>query len=349
MTQRQAGDKESANLQAGRDMTIYQGPSIEEVRGIALDVFRSNFLDLRGIAETVARDRAEQITEQFLEKMERASPNGVPAGADPDFQNSLFNAQREFACSGEADLAEVLVDLLVDRAGHTDRGLQTIVLNEAIVAVPKLSAGQRRALGLAFLIRHTSTAVRTLSVDQFYESYVSQLAAVGRDLPTDSLSFQHIEYVGAGSVTVATLSIPGALAQTATGWFTRGFTEEEVPEELRQFLGDDRFFKPCLRDGSRFQLTRMLKTDKLGEAEEALDEAQATALAALLGKGAMDEAEIRGELVTRSPQMADVLEAWEGSDLKSMQLTSVGMAIGHGYWRRVSDSSTPLDIWIPNK
>jgi hypothetical protein len=323
---------------------------LDEVRQIALDVFRSNFLDLRGIAEDVARARAEHITEEFLRKLEEKSPAGLAQGADPDFQRSLFNAQSEYACSGDKDLEEVLVDLLVDRADHAHQGLQTIVLNEAIKVVPKLNPGQRRTLALTFLLRHTRVTVPELSLDQFYTLWMRQIVAVGRDVPTDAISYQHIEYVGAGTVGIGSVSIGNALRQSAAGWFTKGFIEADVPENLHGYLSDSRIVKPCLRDPQRLQLTQMAQ-DPSARSEafkEAIDESERDGVSALLDTGLMAEAEIREELVARVPDLQEVVEAWDNSNLSSLQLTSVGIAIGHGYWRRIMGVAAPLDVWIPN-
>src|SRR5918999_2351247 len=144
--QRQEGGRESTNIQAGRDITVSQGPSVEEVREIALDVFHRNFLQLQGLAEDVARGRAEKITNEFLKQLQDRNPAALESSKDPDMQLALFSAQREYARSGDADLEQVLVDLLVDRASEQHPGLRTIVLNEAITAAPKLTEDQRRAV-----------------------------------------------------------------------------------------------------------------------------------------------------------------------------------------------------------
>ena len=82
------------------------------LRSVALDVFRANFLELQGVAADVASERAVAITESFLAQLQARAPEYVQSAADPDMQRAIFSAQREFACSGEQDLEEALVDLL---------------------------------------------------------------------------------------------------------------------------------------------------------------------------------------------------------------------------------------------
>jgi hypothetical protein len=47
------------------------------------------------------------------------------------------------------------------------------------------------------------------------------------------------------------------------------------------------------------------------------------------------------------PEAVDLVALWSDTLLNRMQLTSVGMAIGHGYWRRETGADAPLSIWIP--
>jgi hypothetical protein len=144
--------------------------------------------------------------------------------ADPDIQSVMFEAQKEYARSGEEDLAKVLVDLLTDRTTETERSLRTLVLNEAISSVPKLTEQQRRAIGLVFLVRYSRWTGNTPTPeDCFREFMVKDVLALGGDLPTSALNYQHIEYVGAGSVSISSISFASALRSGVEGLFTRGF------------------------------------------------------------------------------------------------------------------------------
>ena len=62
-----SGDS-SLNIQA-EQITITKGLSYEEAKSIALDVFKSNFYQLSGIAKDIAQKRAEEITNTFLDEL----------------------------------------------------------------------------------------------------------------------------------------------------------------------------------------------------------------------------------------------------------------------------------------
>jgi hypothetical protein len=344
--QRQTGGEDSTNVQAGRDLIVRVGPTIEEVRAVALDVFKANFLSLRGDAEQVARVRAEKITSDFLAELEARLPDGLDSARDPDMQRSIFNAQRDYACSGDEDLEQVLVDLLVDRAGQKERSIATLVLNEAIVVAPKLTADQRAAIAACFIGRY-ARYVGPPNVDDFYRLHVSSnLLPLSRGVPTGVTPYQHIEYVGAGSVGIGQMSLESVL-RFATGYFTNGFNRDQIPATLADYADNTAVFIPALRDPARLQLAVMYDQDIADFAEQVGDANLAEPMRGLLQAGVMDDEAIKRDVVERVPPMEAFFHTWNTSLLARLQLTTVGIAIGHGYWRRVTGQTAPLMLFIP--
>ena len=341
--QRQEGGRESSNYQAGRDLVVQSGASIEEVRQISLDVFRENFLELRGVAEDVAKARAEAITNAFLEKLEQQGSADLANASDPDLQRAIFDAQREYACSGEEDLETALVDLLVDRAGRLDRSVQTIALNEAINAVPKLTAPQRRAIAVCFMARYT-TWRGPLSLDAIYADHIKRnLVPLASDIPREVTAYQHIEYVRAGSLETGGVQLAKALQANLKPWFTRGIPPEQIPEELQAALSDERVFVPCIREDSNLQLRADFDAlpdlaAQTGYSEEALRGVHSI--------GEMAPPEVKQEVLERVPELESLFAVWDDSQLCRLTLTTVGLTIGHGYWRRITGSSAHLSNWL---
>jgi hypothetical protein len=62
--------------------------------------------------------------------------------------------------------------------------------------------------------------------------------------------------------------------------------------------------------------------------------------------GQMADREIREDLIAKVPVMAQIFDNWDSAGLGSFDLTTVGRAIGHAYWRRVTGASVPLDMWL---
>jgi hypothetical protein len=346
-SQKQSGGDDSINLQAGNDMTVYQGLSFEAVRQIALDVFDANFLRLTNDAADLASSRAEQITRDFLDEMQRRAPAALTNVGDPDMLRSIYKAQEEYACSGEEDLEKVLVDLVVDRAGQSTRDLKTLALNEAIATVARLTADQRSAIAICFLVRHTSFSSWTL--DQYYKYLRSWIPFIS-NLPVRDSAYAHIQYTGAASLSRFELELEQAFAQGARRFFTHAFRAEQIFAPLNQYVADRALFMPCLREPTSLQAT--CSTDLEIEAiKPYLDrlvpgEPLIQLYRNLTVQGRMTPAEIRSDVVGHIPELAQLFDTWNNSSLGGMSLTSVGMAIGHAYWRRLDDHVPDLSIWL---
>ena len=153
--QTQKSGSGSKNIQIGQ-LNSY-GISVADVKEICTDLFKNNFEELAGQAMVTAVERNEFITDKIIEKLQSKNPDGIGVAADPDFQSSVFSVQREFAKSGDENAAELLTDLLVERSKITSRNLQQIVLNEALLVVPKLTAAQINALVLIFYFSYTGS------------------------------------------------------------------------------------------------------------------------------------------------------------------------------------------------
>jgi hypothetical protein len=75
------------------------GLGYADVREIAMDVFRQNFLTLAGDAVDLARTRAESITNRYLDGLQNRYPEGLASASDPGLQRILYQVQTEFAVS----------------------------------------------------------------------------------------------------------------------------------------------------------------------------------------------------------------------------------------------------------
>ena len=342
--QEQSGGEGSANFQAGRDI-VHVGMSHQEVREIALDVFRSNFLELRGVAEEVALGRAEKVTNEFLSKLAAEAPAATSSFADPDVQRAVFEAQREFACSGEEDLGQVLVDLLVDRVQEDERNLRSLALNEAITAASKLTEQQRCAVGVVFLHRYTRVPIIAPAAEVLEKRLRENLLNLPPATGIRDVDLQHIEYVGAGTVSMRQLGFGEILLHAQTSAFTRGFAEDEVPPALRNSDEYGRLVQTSFRDSQRLQLRAPADQDVDELLPNITDPELRSAVDTVRSLGRLTAEEVTAEVREFSPQASALANVWDSTTLKNLTLTSVGIALGHAYWRRFGGSA-PLSAWL---
>jgi hypothetical protein len=166
-----SGDS-SLNIQAEQ---INIGLSLEDVRTIAQDVYDANFYRLSGVAKEIAKDRAENILNKFLIELKDKNPEGFNMAQDPDFQSALFNVQKEYAKTGDDELGDILVDILIARTKETTRNIKQIVLNECIETAPKLTKNQYATLSIISLLRYTMSLDVTGFAD--FKKYINRFIA----------------------------------------------------------------------------------------------------------------------------------------------------------------------------
>lgn len=311
-----------------------------------MDVFQDNFYKFREEAGEIAEKRAKSFIEIFLSQASKEEFSLIPEAKNPDFQYALFSAQKEYARTGDEDLGRTLVQLLVDRTKVTDRNLMQIVLNESLAVAPKLTPDQLDALSLVFIIKYTRKT--NLSHPEHLLEYLNQfvtpfVAGASRKRS----AYQHLEFAGCGTISIGKLKAEDAFRNTYPGLFSEGFTEEEVlaielsPEEranvittclhdssLRQVnaVDDEALENQCIRSGIEPDKVRMLKE--------------------LQASKAMTPNEVKNYLLNARPYMQQLFEVWEGTSMKHMTLTSVGIAIAHANIQRKIGQTFDLSIWL---
>ena len=139
-------------LQATRDITIISnGITYSEAKDIAMDVFRENFYRLSGEAKQIAEERANEITEKFLHKLQKVNPDGLMNASDLDFQYSLFSIQKFYARCENKNLGDVLIELLIKICDKPKNSSTRNLYHESIETASKLNEQQISNLSLKFI------------------------------------------------------------------------------------------------------------------------------------------------------------------------------------------------------
>lgn len=214
-----AGDN-STNIQSEK-VIVHQnnGLGYNEVKQIALDVFKSNFYELSDIANKVAVERAEQLVDKFLSKIEKESPDRIEKIQNPDVQYSLINAQMTYARKGEPLTLELLSDLLKKRFQIEEGSLKGIVLNETINVISKLTINQIKLITALFLVKNCHLANARQLIETLSKFLTDDLIIFLRD----KSYFEHLIFVGVAANDVSTLSF-----QNLEFFIRRNYSEELV-------------------------------------------------------------------------------------------------------------------------
>lgn len=332
-------------IQAARDVII--GISAADARAIALDVAKVTFYELTGLARETMSRRVEEITDNVISKLERDYPEGLKKAVDPDFQYALLTVQKQYGRTGDKDLGDLLVDLLVDRSKQDQRNILQIVLNESLEVAPKLTIGQLATLSLIFLFRYTQNNA-VVSDEMFGDYFDRHVRPLVGDMVKNQASFQHLEFTGCGSQNFVDASLGDMLGTHYPGFFSNGFDMNVVEEMGLGVVLRTNFLIVCLNDKNKFQV-RALNDNTMKELLEKnnVSPEDREKLDRLYKLYRMNKEEVRAKCVSLRPYMAEVFSLWDESNAKSFTLTSVGIAIAHANIKRiVNQEFADLSIWI---
>lgn len=342
----QASDGSTA-IQAARDVLVVNtGLSYAEAREVALDVFRANFMQLVGEAKDAATKRAEEVTDKFLAKLQQENAQGVEQARSPDFQYGLYTVQRDYARTADKDLGDLLVDLLVDRTKHPDRDMLQIVLNESLSVASKLTINQLSALSVIFFLKYCNTrGVVTLAslgeqLDKFVKPFIDKL-------PATSVSYQHLQFAGCGSVQLASISLEDVLWQRYQGLFVRGFDPTALngctfflnPSQQIVVKSAYDSTKSVIRAQNAEHLDLVLTAHRVSATD-------AERVKSVFAQNRLSADEIRAKSTEVRPYLASLFDLWNKTELHNFMLTSVGIALGHANTKRMTGEFANLSIWV---
>lgn len=315
------------------------------IHELALNIYASNKQQYIGKADEEATNRVTEMTEKFLHRLLTEAPDNAGSLSDPDMQHAVFTAQDAYARSGDKNMEEVLVDLLIDRAKQSERTLLQIVLNEAVEVVPKLVFSQFDTLSLVFLIKYSASSSIRSPNDLI--NYLHNTVFHFIDGAKTSVShYQHLEYAGCGSIDIGQTQIEKALAINYLGLFWKGATEEEILSLPRAPENTTRFIK-CFHNDNLLQFNYISEQElrdtltKSGYQDNEIQE-----WVAFQNSHTMNAEEIKDYIIRALPQIKPLFDVWANSFLQNFSLTSVGIAIAHANFRRKSNDNPPLSIWI---
>lgn len=237
------GGNDSVIYQANGDIIINKVDDsliLEKIKTVSLDVFKVNFYDLGEDVRQIANRRAEEITNEFLMKLQLSNDKIIEKTADPDIRYDLFEVQKAYARFGDKEMADLLVDVLVQRT-EENASFSKIVLNEALSVIPKLTQLQIDILTLLYVIERVSyTNPKNNSLGTFYDAFLAPF------LPETLLPKNEYVYTYLQSCGCLTIILGGALKLTDV--FKSKFKElnmdtELTEQEIREYPKLDAFEK----------------------------------------------------------------------------------------------------------
>lgn len=343
----QKGGENSVNYQS-EAITVYNGISYADARNIALDVFKSNFLELSQKANELAQQRAEELSDNFLHKLNSEKPDKIGLIEDPDLQYALYTAQKEYARTGEKEMEDMLVNILLERIDEHTHSLRKIVLNEALEVIPKLTDQQLDILTIIFLMQDTKSNNISNS-DKLKHHFEQNLLPFIGNLTNNKSCYKHLEYTGCcGTIGVAEDNLSQFFINNYKGLFSNGFKKVDFEKLSGGDSSLSSLLITCLNNQELFQLNILNETELRNKIITDLKKSESVFnnFNELFKKSTMTLDEANKFIISLVPEMNNLIDTWKNSYMCTMNPTSVGTALAHINYTRKTGIKLDLSIWI---
>lgn len=320
-----------------------------------MDAFKREVSTISGEAHTQAMEMGKYVIGSFIEQLSERAPGNITSLGTADMQHAILNAQTAAAVTNDEELADTLVDILVDKSGTEARSFKGVVLTEALAAAAKLTAEQVNLLTAALIVNSTIVHGITLA-DDVFTMLDGRCRPLYGKMPTSESTIQYLQYTGVAAAQVlrpnSTLDV---IIQIYNSIFTKGFSLDQLPQDLQQLpnidavfpLVDERF---ATEDGKRrFLIASTQSLDKM-QREGTINEPFAShvqELKALIENQHAPTEKVAALVESSYPELSQFFNSLDKSNVNTLALSSVGMAIGQANWRRIHpESAPPVDIYL---
>lgn len=340
-------------VQSGGDTVIHKGLSGKEIRTIIDDTISAQLPVFTAMAREVVDGRLSEFKERVLERFEDASSSNKEAFKDPDFQYLLGRAEHAYARSGDEKILRTLVDLIAQRSRESNRTRLALSLNEAVEKAAVLTRNEFAELSLCFIIKYTQHN-GLVSPQKFADFINTHVAPLLPDISREDSSYSYLESQGCATrVSIIRSELIDILKKVYGGLISKGLTIDEIkgalPEGKKDCLDDSPLIIQCLNDATKLQLDARNLTDFIGKGIEqsvSLSEHEIENLWKKFEGTMWSKQELIENLSQAAPCIGKLFHLWESTPLRSLNLTSVGIAIGYCNITRIVDFNASLATWI---
>ena len=323
----EAGDN-SQNIQVRGNLTC--GVSYSEARQIALDVFNANCQKLMNEAARTADARAHEIIDDFIKRLFEQQPELSYKLKEPSIQYSAYSVIKNYVKTGDVDLKENLLRMLMQRMRANDRSMEQIVLDEAIEILPKLTQDIINILTLVFSAVYLHHDINSLDT---FKNFINNQLMIFYPGRTSNSMYTHLQYTGCSTFLAegATYKpFPSIIMNRYGGLFNKGFTKELLEQTIPvDYDHIAQIVTTCQQNATLLQFNAINDSVLEEVIKEHNLEQHLQKILQLNRQHQMTDDEIANYLCSINQKMKRFIEEWKGerSPLKTIAPTSVGYAI----------------------
>ncbi len=321
----QTAGENSKNLNVMGD--YHEGLSYKDARQVALDVFKANSSVYTEIAKKTIDERVVNITDDIFTMIYSELPDTVEKLVEPAVQDTLLKIQKEYAKNDDPALKERLIALLKNRLKADEKDMETVVLDEALEIVPKLTGIQLNILSLhltVLRILHHEVTNR----DTFFHMLTSKILLFYSNRMSKTIEYAHLQYLGCTGILSEGSTykpIEEIFRNRYAGLFSRGFSREEFYEymgiEIQEF---QQLITTCQIDKEKYQFNAMNENVLKYSIAQSGKQEYEEKLLQYYKEHIMEVKEIKDDISSHVQEFEELADFWKKtSEFKSMNLTSV--------------------------
>ncbi|MBD8546959.1 LPO_1073/Vpar_1526 family protein [Sphingomonas sp. CFBP 8760] len=333
-------------IQSLGDTTIYNGVGSDEIKAI-VEGLADQLPRMAAVASAIVEERLKSFKEEVIGRFDKDGSVKGAAFEDPDFIEVVAEAQRGYARTGKADAHKTLIDLIAERSKQTSGERIAHVLNEAVSVTPRLTSSELSELALVFAIKSIRLgAINSLeSFAAYHQLLFDDLLG---DVETGQGTYNYLVAQRCASISMGEISLIECWRRTYPGLFMVGLDRSRYHELVGDAVDNANLFTTSLltREGLQVNAVDKNTFDALAAANRIESERAGKIWDQAINNLGSDN-QIISRLSALCPSLADAHTKWNGSPLKNLDLTALGLAIGHTRMSQIPAAvSADISIWI---
>ena len=221
-----AGD----NVQQIQGQQVFVGMSYTEVKDICTTLIRSEIASYTQKANEEAQKRFDFILNKLFDALSKINERFWERFQEPAIQLATSETLRDYIRSGNEELSDKLIDLLIERITVHDHTSQQVIIDEARHILPKLNKNLVDFLAIQTFLKLILSRIRMRFVE-----ILKQVGDFGENISKiNSLDIAILNQLGCSNdaVTQYNLSIETILLDSYDSFFRHPISTDELTQIL---------------------------------------------------------------------------------------------------------------------
>lgn len=338
--------------QAQGDIIIHNGITVETAMDICKYVVKSELAIYTQQAEETAYKRWKDISEKTIDRISSLKQELLQRFNEPAIQMALNETFKSHITTGDEELEEDLIDLLIERLNVQDRTTEQAIIDEARSIIPKLSPA---AIALLTVLVF-SKLIFPYNKSKYEELIIKLSPVISRIQNITVLDTEYLKQVGCGSgnhMMVVNSSFEQTLMKDYELIFREPITLEDFNKIQQKYSsGDLNKFRVILSLFDTIGNKMLFKIPKQESINEhiytMLNKASITAIIDEYKTYArpLTEEEIRAYFAGIDTNWRNVFELLKQRHVQRLQLTPVGFYIGIRQLSKICGEPIPMELFF---